>query len=225
MVSLETVVFRFLLAAVFGGIIGFQRERKERPAGFRTHILVALGSTLFTLVSMIKFNQPSDPSRIAAQIVTGIGFLGAGTIIRQGNIVIGLTTAASLWSVAAVGMAVGAGYYSAATVGTLMIFFALSFFKLLELRVMAKREGLLSVTFKPEIGRLPEIFALLKNKKVEISGFEVRQEANLAVANLRIKLPPKVNFAEITEPLLAVDFIVKASAQELPEIVPLFGAE
>ena len=205
MVSLETVVFRFLLAALFGGIIGFQRERKERPAGFRTHILVALGSTLFTLVSVIKFSQPSDPSRIAAQIVTGIGFLGAGTIIRQGNIVIGLTTAA--------------------TVGTAMIFFALSFFKLLELRVMAKREGLLSITFKPEIGRLPQIFALLKDKKVEISGFEVRQEANLAVANLKIKLPPKVNFEDITEPLLAIDFIVKASAQELPEIVPLFGAE
>jgi len=90
---------------------------------------------------------------------------------------------------------------------------------------MAKREGLLSITFKPEIGRLPQIFALLKDKKVEISGFEVRQEANLAVANLKIKLPPKVNFEDITEPLLAIDFIVKASAQELPEIVPLFGAE
>lgn len=225
MLSLETVLFRLALTAIFGGIIGFQRERKERPAGFRTHILVAIGSTLFTLISQVRFDQPSDPSRIAAQIVTGIGFLGAGTIIRQGNIVIGLTTAASLWSVAAVGMAVGAGYYSAATIGTVMIFLALSFFKLLELRVLAKREGLLSVTFKPEVGRLPEIFALLKEKGVEISGFELRQEANLAIANLKIKLPPKVNFADITEPLLAVDFVVKASAQEVPEIVPLFGAE
>ena len=116
---------RLAAAAALGGAIGLERELREREAGFRTHMLVSVGAALFTLVSAyawgdFAFSQASgvtfDPTRIAAQIVTGIGFIGAGAIIRQGLSVRGLTTAATLWMVAAIGMACGAGFYWAAVI-------------------------------------------------------------------------------------------------------------
>jgi putative Mg2+ transporter-C (MgtC) family protein len=101
------MVIKLIISAALGGIVGYEREIHERPAGLRTHVLVSIGATLFTLVSVSFNSHVSDPSRIAAQIVSGIGFLGAGTILRQGNIIRGLTTAASLWTIAGIGMAVG----------------------------------------------------------------------------------------------------------------------
>jgi putative Mg2+ transporter-C (MgtC) family protein len=113
------VLLRLSVAAALGGAIGFERELRERGAGLRTHLVVCVGSALFTLVSAYAFVGPHvDPTRIAAQIVSGIGFLGAGAIIRQGLSVRGLTTAATLWLVAAIGMAAGAGYYDAAIIAT-----------------------------------------------------------------------------------------------------------
>jgi len=133
--SLDEEVFRLALAAVLGGAVGIERELREHEAGLRTHMLVAVGSALFTLVSAYGFTEfygvkqgqfvPVDPTRIAAQIVTGIGFLGAGAIIRQGPRVRGLTTAATLWAVAAIGLAAGAGYYSGAIATTLVVLVAL----------------------------------------------------------------------------------------------------
>jgi putative Mg2+ transporter-C (MgtC) family protein len=104
-------VGRLMLATLLGGLIGWERERAHRPAGLRTNMLVALGSALFTILSLDAFGSQADPSRVAAQIVVGIGFLGAGTLLRTGEWVRGLTTAAGLWAVAAIGMAVGVGYY------------------------------------------------------------------------------------------------------------------
>ena len=113
------VLLRLAVAAALGGAIGLERELRERGAGLRTHLVVCVGSALFTLVSAYGFVGANvDPTRIAAQIVSGIGFLGAGAIIRQGLSVRGLTTAATLWLVAAIGMASGAGYYSAAIIST-----------------------------------------------------------------------------------------------------------
>ncbi len=104
------LVLRLVVAAVLGAAIGLEREIHEHPAGMRTHLLVSLGSAGFTVLSIYAFPGPvSDPSRVAAQIVTGVGFLGAGAILKEGANVRGLTTAASLWAVAAVGMAAGAG--------------------------------------------------------------------------------------------------------------------
>ena len=115
---------RLLLAAILGGLIGFQRERRHRPAGLRTHMLISTGAALFTAISVFGF-PTADPSRIAAGIVTGIGFLGAGTILQRSSVVEGLTTAASIWAIAAVGMAAGAGMYVIAAVTTLIIFIIL----------------------------------------------------------------------------------------------------
>jgi putative Mg2+ transporter-C (MgtC) family protein len=122
---------RLGIAAGLGAAVGIERELRDREAGIRTHLAVSLGSALFTVVSAYGFSEfvapgsPVDPTRIAAQIVTGIGFLGAGAIIRSGLSVRGLTTAASLWIVAAIGMAAGAGYYWAAVIGTALTVFAL----------------------------------------------------------------------------------------------------
>jgi len=123
-VSWDTsILCRLLLAALLGGLIGFERETGGKPAGMRTHALVCLGSALFMIISVSSPEFASgtrtvDPGRIAAGVVTGVGFLGAGTILRAGGSVRGLTTAASVWTVAAIGLAVGVGYYMTAAVAT-----------------------------------------------------------------------------------------------------------
>lgn len=139
MISHTETVLRLLTAVALCGVIGFERELRDHSAGFRTHILLGLGAALFTLVSAYGFEAFTavagqgggrsgivfDPTRIAAQIVTGIGFLGAGAIIRQGIDIRGLTTAASLWATAAIGMAAGAGYYFGAAATTVVVIVAL----------------------------------------------------------------------------------------------------
>jgi putative Mg2+ transporter-C (MgtC) family protein len=127
------ILLRLFLAALLGSLIGWERERAQRPAGLRTYMLVAFGSALFTVLSVNKaFGGPTDPSRIAAQIVVGIGFLGAGTVFREGDVVRGLTTAAGLWTMAAIGMAVGIGEYLLAVASTLIVFGILAGVRLFE---------------------------------------------------------------------------------------------
>lgn len=140
-------LLRICLAAGLGAAVGLERELREHEAGLRTHMLVAVGSALFTLVSAYGFGEffaqtgpvvPVDPTRIAAQIVTGIGFLGAGAIIRQGTNVRGLTTAATLWAVAAIGLAAGAGYYFGAVATTVVVLIALWPLKLLARQLLGR---------------------------------------------------------------------------------------
>ncbi|MBA7697057.1 Protein SapB [subsurface metagenome] len=120
------LALRLIMASGIGALIGYERERAEKPAGFRTLVLVCLGATLFTIASGYGFGPLSDPSRVAAGIVIGIGFLGAGTIIR-GEHIVGLTTAAAIWAVAAIGLALGAGLYLVAGVTTGIVLFVLRF--------------------------------------------------------------------------------------------------
>lgn len=118
---------RLTVGLVLGAVIGFERELHRQPAGFRTHSLVALGSALFTIISAYGFADSAvDPTRIAAQIVSGIGFIGAGTILQYRGNIRGLTTAASLWAVAAIGMAAGAGLLALAVIGTFLILVVLA---------------------------------------------------------------------------------------------------
>jgi putative Mg2+ transporter-C (MgtC) family protein len=149
------VLLRLTIAALLGGAIGMERELRERQAGLRTHLVVCVGSALFTLVSAYGFREflvnggsvvRADPTRIAAQIVSGIGFLGAGAIIRQGLSVRGLTTAATLWLVAAIGMASGAGYYSAALISTAGALLTLGPLRIVSYRIVRR--------FRPEVDRL-----------------------------------------------------------------------
>ncbi len=120
------MAIRLVLATGFGGLIGYERRHADKPAGPRTLALVSSGAALFTMISTMGFGW-GDPARVAAQIVTGVGFLGAGTIFRFGADVRGLTTAASIWIAAAIGMAAGAGMYIVASVGTTLILVVLEF--------------------------------------------------------------------------------------------------
>lgn len=159
--TLEALL-RLLLAAGLGGAIGLERELRDHEAGFRTHLLVSLGACAFTLVSAYAwtdwtFSTPAgivfDPTRIAAQIVTGIGFLGAGAIIVRGISVRGLTTAATLWVVAAIGMASGTGYYPVAIGAAVLVLVSLGPLKLISTRLVARvrpEQAELAIVLAPE---------------------------------------------------------------------------
>jgi putative Mg2+ transporter-C (MgtC) family protein len=121
------IAARLFLAALFGSAVGYERRSADKPAGLRTLSLVALGSALFTIISAFGFDT-ADQSRVAAQIVTGVGFLGAGTILRSDVTISGLTTAATIWATAAIGMAVGSGLYIAAASGTVLVLVILYLF-------------------------------------------------------------------------------------------------
>ena len=135
-----SIVARLLLGAVLGALIGLEREFHDHPAGMRTHLLVSVGSASFTILSLEAFGAPdADPGRIAAQIVSGIGFLGAGAILKYGGSVRGLTTAASLWATAAVGMAAGGAAWIVAAVTTAIIVFSLGPLNVLATKIRPTR--------------------------------------------------------------------------------------
>ena len=120
------MILRLLLAAALGAIIGYQRERAKKPAGLRTHVLICIGAALFTIASIYGFGAADDTARVAAGVVAGVGFLGAGAIIRGGEgVLAGLTTAATRWSVAGIGLAAGAGLYLASVVATALVLIVL----------------------------------------------------------------------------------------------------
>ncbi|MCK4912125.1 MAG: MgtC/SapB family protein [Candidatus Omnitrophica bacterium] len=141
MINLFSTIIRLALAFILGGVIGLEREKKGVSAGLRTHILVTVGAALIMLTSLYIYGMfkeegcAIDPGRIAAGVVTGVGFLGAGTIIRSKEGIRGLTTAASIWISAAIGLAVGCGYFSAAIIVTGASYLALSILKKLEKEV------------------------------------------------------------------------------------------
>jgi putative Mg2+ transporter-C (MgtC) family protein len=136
------LVVRLAVALGLGAVVGWEREMQQERAGFRTYALVALGAALFTVVSAAAFPAASpDPTRIPAQIVTGIGFIGGGAILREGANVRGLSTAASLWGVAAIGLAAGAGLYVLAVAGALLVVFALEAMDRLERRLKEASTG------------------------------------------------------------------------------------
>lgn len=148
MLTNEQILLRLALAAALGSIVGLERERLDWAAGLRTHMLVCVGATLFMIVSSFGFmdvlSHPSvelDPSRVAAQVVSGIGFLGAGTIMFRRDVILGLTTAASLWAVAAVGLAVGGGLYVSALATTLLVVVILAGIKPLERHLFRNRRA------------------------------------------------------------------------------------
>jgi putative Mg2+ transporter-C (MgtC) family protein len=206
------ILLRVGLAAVLGGAIGFERELREREAGLRTHLLVSVGAALFTMVSAYawtdwRFSTEEglvfDPTRIAAQIVTGIGFLGAGAIIRQGLSVRGLTTAATLWVVAAIGMATGAGYYAAAAITTVLVLVSLW-----PLRIVTHR---VSGRFRPEEGRLVvelgagatagSVLATVEEAGAAVKSLEFEEERDLRRVDMRVRLERGRDAADLIDAL------------------------
>jgi putative Mg2+ transporter-C (MgtC) family protein len=198
--SWDESLLRLALAAFLGGLIGVERELREREAGLRTHLLVALGSALFTIVGAYGFRDflesgdavvQADPTRIAAQIVTGIGFLGAGAIIRQGFSIRGLTTAATLWVVAAVGLAAGAGYYSAAVITTAVVLIALYPLRIMAYQILRRfrvEDGTLLVELPA--GQAPgAVIDEIEQTGARIRSVDLSQEGDRRRLQLDLTLP------------------------------------
>jgi putative Mg2+ transporter-C (MgtC) family protein len=206
------VLLRIVLAAVLGGAIGLERELREREAGLRTHMLVSVGAALFTMVSAYAWTDwqfstreglTFDPTRIAAQVVTGIGFLGAGAIIRQGLSVRGLTTAATLWVVAAIGMASGAGYFTAALITTVLVLVSLW-----PLRIAAYR---VAERFRPEEGRLAvdlpagasavSVLEAVESAGAMVHSLEFEEEGDRRRVDLRVQMESGLSAAALIDAL------------------------
>jgi putative Mg2+ transporter-C (MgtC) family protein len=176
-----------------GGLIGWERETRRKAAGLRTNILICMGAAAFTLVSVIFRGGTTDVSRVAAQIVTGIGFLGAGSIIRARGGVQGLTTAATIWVVAAIGLAVGAGYYSLAAVTTGMVILALIILGRMELVLAPHEEAVrYEIRIRNTSHALEEVQKLLDDSGVEIHSQTIRKDD----AHVDLKLHASATGAE-----------------------------
>ena len=216
MLDNKQVVIRLLLSILLSGFIGIDRESTQKPAGLRTHILVSLGSTLIMLLS-IYLNTESQyySDRIAAQVISGIGFLGAGTILRKDTgVITGLTTAASLWVVAAIGLAVGAGFYLAAIISTILVIITLMLFHRFGRRIKAKGYhyitlSIVSVDKPGQIGRVGQI---LGDYGVNILSIDIEhKDEELIKINLEIGMKELSKKYEIMNSLANIKNIIEVS--------------
>ncbi len=202
MLELKEYFIKLLLSAILGGLIGLERDVRGKAAGLRTHILVALGSTLFMLVSMEIYtlyrdsNSDSvlriDPARVAAQIIAGIGFIGAGAVIRNGIDVRGLTTAGCIWVCAGVGMAVGVGNFYLASFATFVALFSLLFLNKVEQMYFKDSYVKLDLIFDDYPQLLDNIKLYIKNKNLDLRLFEF--EKDIILKKLKISIVFKLKF-------------------------------
>ena len=216
---LLSLVVRFILAILLSGLIGYEREHSGRPAGFRTHILVGVGSCLVMLTSEYIFYQyagrtPLDPARLGASVISGIGFLGAGTILRDGSTVKGLTTAASLWAVASIGLAVGIGFYSGAIIGTAATFITLMIFKKFEQATIRKHQyeqNSLIVEVRRDDHDILKLVQLIDSLKASVSKIQMldSEDPGLVLIKIQIDNLTPGRRAEIVRHLLENKVIIR----------------
>lgn len=209
-----SIIIRLLEACLLGGIIGFEREHLHRPAGFRTHILVCVGSALVMITSEFIYNKFSmnvnvDPARLGAQVISGIGFLGAGTIIKEGINVKGLTTAASLWAVSCVGIAVGIGFYSGAFIATVIIFLTLVVIGKVQRKRTSRRNISLCIHTLVKRGEVRELTNIIEELGVSVLNAEFISSERDGGMILRyiIQLPNKIPLVELIEAVLCHDSV------------------
>ncbi|MGE5614961.1 MAG: MgtC/SapB family protein [Bacillota bacterium] len=211
---LANITLRLILAGLLGGIIGYEREHTNRPAGFRTHILVCVGAALVMVTSeylFAKYNGSIDPARLGAQVVSGIGFLGAGTILRDGVNVRGLTTAASLWAVSCVGIAVGTGFYGGAAAATVIVFLTLIILKKAELRFAKKKRYRAFIVETDDVpGRVGSVISLLEQHNVKISDIQInRNKENTIVIRFKSRLPGSTPDMQVIGNIQEIDGVRK----------------
>jgi putative Mg2+ transporter-C (MgtC) family protein len=233
-ISSAEVVVRLLATVVLCGLIGLERETRDQAAGFRTHILLGLGAALFTLVSAYGFPDFTeaalesggrgvqfDPTRIAAQVVTGVGFLGAGAIIRQGIDVRGLTTAASLWTAAAIGLASGAGYYFGAAATTAVALIALYLLRGVRVYVVSRFRtafAVLNVHFADAGTEISNVTGILERNDVRIRNTDAEIEAGKANYELQLRIPPGKNVHEMLGEISTLTGVERVSVTGLQEV-------
>lgn len=209
-------IFKLLLALLLGGVVGYERENKIRPAGFRTHILVSVGSALVQIISINYFKKMGipnlDPMRLGAQVISGIGFLGAGTILKEGASIKGLTTAASIWSVACIGLAAGTGLYIEATTATILIFVALRTFKRLEgIITRGKKFSEVAITTKNIPGMLGDIGKTLGAMNILITSVNMEaHDDEMIIITMNLEKPYEMTNEKILEGLMEIKGIKDA---------------
>lgn len=211
------IFLRLLLSMLLGGAVGWERESRRQPAGLRTHILICLGSTLLMITSIFipqtfQNFQNGDPSRIAAQVVSGIGFLGAGAIFRLGTNVKGLTTAATIWVVAAIGLTVGAGVYAGALIGTLFILFVLTtlskiekkYFPVIHFKTFQLHFGSTKIETEP-------VFAILEKYRIKTHSINIQQSKDKKKTRMKliISLPERTELKRLYKDLNGIDNITQ----------------
>ncbi|SFJ36972.1 MgtC/SapB family protein [Thermoflavimicrobium dichotomicum] len=224
-ISYGELALRLVVAAVLGGIVGWERELNNSPAGFRTHILVSVGSALIMLISIYGFSEfmqeprvTFDPGRISAQVVSGIGFLGAGTILRQGVTVSGLTTAASLWVVAGIGLAVGTGFMFAAVLTTMIALISLELLNRIETGMLKKRSlCVIHVTVIDEPGKLGELASCIAEQggnvrrvKIEERDKDVAEELDIT---FMVRLSERMAIAELLDQIRQIRGVKKVRSE------------
>lgn len=219
LISDREIVIRIALTLLLSGIIGLERERHSKPAGLRTHILVCIGANLIMLTSLLMAQKYGDisPSRMAAQVVSGIGFLGAGTIIVSRGLVKGLTTAASLWAVAGIGLAVGAGFYQGAVITTFSIISTLLVFEFLEKKILTTREYK-QIVLKLETleDKINPTKAVLLKYKSKIKDIETKYFQGGGEIKITTKIPTDINIIEnISMDLLKIKDVSEVEIQKM----------
>lgn len=202
--NLISIFVRLLLAVLFGGLIGIDRGRKRRPAGLRTHMLVCMGSTLVMITNQfITLNfQPSDPARLGAQVISGIGFLGAGTIVlARHKQVIGLTTAAGLWASACMGLAIGIGFYLGALMGFLFISFVVVVMHNVDSSVSRNSRVMEIYVEMDENASLSSLLGYMTNHNIKVTYIEIVKAADKThkgtSAFVTLRLPKKFEHSEV----------------------------
>ena len=227
------LILRLLLAAMLGAVIGIEREWRDRTAGLRTHMLVCLGSAAFTIVSAYGFhdwyqtlpagerpNLVSDPTRIAAQIVTGIGFLGAGAIFRSDDGVRGLTTAASLWMMAAIGLAAGAGYYELAVATTVLMLLILVSLRQVSGRINRMNRAASTpleviVTGPAAIGLVLDSIAQIGGSVTDFTASMLRRDRAARRLRFDLSLPADERVSDVVGRLALLEGVDAVSAKDL----------
>lgn len=215
--SFFDVLVKMLLALICGGIIGMERGRKKRPAGFRTYMLVCLGATLVMMTNeyLCEIYGTGDMARMGAQVVNGIGFLGAGTIITTGhNRVKGLTTAAGLWAAACIGLAIGSGYYEGAIVGTMMIVVIMVVLHTFDRRLSTTTKAVMVYVEFKKISAIRRLNAFARENKIMVDDVEMETpdptRTTKAAAVVFLRLPAKGSHAELIEQIMEIEGIVYA---------------
>ncbi len=188
MISEEELFLRLVLSCILGGIIGYERQSRRKSAGLRTNVLVCLGACLIMVLSQALYENVegrtnADPARLAAQVVSGIGFLGAGAIMKEGLTVTGLTTAACLWVVAGVGLAVGSGFYSGALMTTALVFVTLGSLSRLDDWVDHEKNIGLNIHTVDKPGKLMEISTCLEDLQLKVRGIKVKADEDEVETN------------------------------------------
>ena len=214
--NMWTVLARLLTAVAVGGVIGMERSAKNRPAGFRTHILVCMGAAVASMTALyilLELKLPTDVSRLAAQVISGLGFIGAGTIVITKNMTIrGLTTAAGLWTTGIIGLAIGAGYYELGVIAAILVLIAETVFHVLGRRIRHNPEYSIEIHYNEKTS-LDQVLRYCKDNRMAIVNLKIQAlEGKDTQYDAEVRVRGAVQPEPLTEHIAAMQGIISAAA-------------